>query len=139
MQARQYCTGPKLDENQEASFSCSLLPIPPGFMNSWTAFVLDASSEFDSNGWSDFKYRTAVSSRVGTGSLGRESSNRSMGLFEVSSIYPATMSRRSKWWGREVTYLPAKQNYCSACLLAPLLLRCSARNRQLQVNFLFKH
>jgi hypothetical protein len=62
--------------------------MPPGFTNSLTASVVDWNSEDEINGWTDLRYLAAVSSRVGTGSLGRESSNRSIRPFEVSSLYP---------------------------------------------------
>ena len=42
----------------------------------------------ESNGCTDLRYRAAVSSRVGMGNLGRDSSNRSIGPLEESSLYP---------------------------------------------------
>jgi hypothetical protein len=63
-----------------------LLPTPPGLMNSLTASVVDWNSDGETSGWTDLRYRAAVSSRVGTGSLGRDSSNRSIGPLERSSL-----------------------------------------------------
>lgn len=65
---------------------CSVSPGPPGATNSLTAWVVASNSLLDSSGCTDLRYRLAVSSSVGTGSRGSESSNRSMAPLLRSSL-----------------------------------------------------